>query len=150
VSLQWDTEVRPVLDAVYRATREHPQPGYGVEQARINDVLGRDPANVSTALALDTLVRTGYLVEGPLRRMGTKIGPGPVLLTEKALAITAGWPTSSGEALLSALIVELDRRIEAAEPDEKSKLERFREFAIGVGRDVMVGFLTAQAQRLEP
>jgi hypothetical protein len=69
MSTQWDTEVRPVLDAIYRAIREHPQPEYVVEQARINGVLGRDPADVSTALALGTLVRTGCLEEGPLRGM---------------------------------------------------------------------------------
>jgi hypothetical protein len=145
MSTQWITEVRPVLEAVYQATREHPEPRFGVDQKNINAVLGRDPDDVSTALALDNLIRGGYLVEGPMARMGSKVGPTTVLLTEKAYTAVAGWPSSSGEALLSSLIAELDRRIEAAEPEERNKLERFRDFAVGIGRDVLVGVLTHEA-----
>lgn len=145
MSTQWATEVRPVLEAVHQATRKHPEPVLGVDQKNINAVLDRDPDDLSTALALENLIRSGYLVEGPIRRMGAKVGPTTVLLTEKAYAAVAGWPSSNGEALLSTLIAELDRRIETAEPEERTKLERFRDFAVGIGRDVLVGVLTHEA-----
>lgn len=137
-----------MLEATVQATREHPDPAIGVDQERINAILGRDSRDPATAHTLDHLIRSGYLIEGPMRRtFGTGPGPATVLLGEKALIAIAGWPSTSGEALLGSLLAELDRRIEIAEPDERSKLERFRDFAVGAGRDVLVGVLTAQAQK---
>ena len=55
--------------------------------------------------------------------------------------------------MLTSFVAELKRRIEAEEdPDERSRLERMRDFVTGVGRDVFVGVATTlatqQAQRL--
>jgi hypothetical protein len=45
-------------------------------------------------------------------------------------------------------VAELDRRIETAEPEDRSKLERFRDLAVGIGRDVLVAVLTQQAEKV--
>jgi hypothetical protein len=75
--MQWDTEVRPVLDAVHLATRNHPKPVYGVSQEDVNSKLGRDPNDLDTALALDNLIRGGYLTE-KMRGVDQQPGPGTV------------------------------------------------------------------------
>ena len=81
----------------------------------------------------------------PGRKRRRVCGASTAQLTEKAFIAVAGWPSSDGEALFTSLIAELDGRIEAAEPEERSKLERFRDFAVGIGRDVLVGVLTHEA-----
>ena len=74
VSTQWDTEVRPVLDAVYQATRNHPKPEFGVSQEDINKELGREGTDLDTAFALDNLIRGGYLTER-MKRVDQQTGP---------------------------------------------------------------------------
>jgi len=44
----------------------------------------------------------------------------------------------------------INAQIEIADAEEKSKLERFRDFAVGAGRDVIVAVLTQQAQKINP
>lgn len=120
-----------------------------MSQDDINEVLGRERTDLSTAFALDNLIRGGYLTER-MTRTDQQTGPGTVELTDKAFQIVAGWPSTTGDALFASLLAEIEARIATAEPDEKSKLERFREFAVGIGRDVIVGVLTQQAQKLNP
>jgi len=101
MSTQWDTDIRPVLDAVYQATCEHANPRIGVSQADINAVLGRAEEDVATALALENLVRAGYLVAGPMPQSDGRQGPVTVMLGKKAFELVAGWPTTSGEHVLA-------------------------------------------------
>ena len=149
MSWDWDTEVRPVLDAVYRAIRNHPKPEFGVSQEDVNDELGREATDMATAFALDNLVSAGFLTER-MKRIDQQTGPGTVELTEKALRIVAGWPSTPTDALYASLVAEINAQIEIADAEEKSKLERFRDFAVGAGRDVIVAVLTQQAQKINP
>jgi hypothetical protein len=69
-------------------------------------------------------------------------------LAQKGREIVTGWPSGPADALLSALVSEVDRGIEEAHTeDERSRLRRFREFLLGAGRDVVVGVLTRYADR---
>jgi hypothetical protein len=135
MSLQWEDEVQPVKE-------------------NINAVLGRGARRRGDCARPRNLVEGGYLRPGPQPRTGDTIGPVTVRLTEKALKRVAGWPATTGDALLASLIAELNKQIEAAEPEERSKLEQFHEFAIGAGRDTLIAFFTAlgtaQAQKYAP
>jgi hypothetical protein len=146
VSTDWQSEVLPVLEAVYAATREHERPELGVETKHVNEQLGRTTHDRATALALDHLINAGYLAEG-LPRSDIRPGPSSVVLTEKALQRVAGWPAGPGDAMLASLVAELDRRIATAGGDERSTLERFRDFAVGAGHDVLVAVLAGMADR---
>ena len=81
-----------------------------------------------------------------MRQSGGRQGPVTVMLGQRAFELVAGWPATSGEEVLASLLAEIDRRIDQADdPDERTKLERFRDFLTGVGRDVAVGVLTTLA-----
>lgn len=87
------------------------------------------------------------------KQSGGRQGPVTVFLAAKALELVAGWPATSAEEVLRSLLAEIDRRIDATEdPDERSRLERFRDFVTGAGRDVVVSvvttYITQQAERL--
>ena len=89
------------------------------------------------------------------RPFGSLHGPGPggpssVLLAEKALQRVAGWPSSDGAALYAAILAEVDRRLAPTEvtEDERSKLERLRDFITGVGHDVLVSVLTREIEKI--
>jgi hypothetical protein len=145
VSLQWETEVLPVLQAVHDATAKHPFPANGIDRLQIAEELGREDDS-TIGFALQRLVDAGYL--RATMTTDTQVGPHAVELTERGLQVTAGWPTGPGDALLSSLMLEVNRRIEtAASVEERTALERFRDFALGVGRDVLVSVLSAYADR---
>ena len=98
---------------------------------------------------LENVFGRGFLTER-MSRTDQQTGPGTVELTGKAFEFVAGWPKTTGDALFASLIAEIDASIATAEPDDKTGLERFRDFAVGIGRDVIVGVLTQQAQKLNP
>jgi hypothetical protein len=139
--LDWAKDVLPVLEGVYEVWTDDPQPEGGVSFDQVNAVLGREADDYSTQLVFMQLVDAGYLKPGPF---GPRNGPGPggpssVLLAEKALQRVASWPSTDGAALYAAMLAEVDRRLASAEvtEDERSKLERLRDFMTGVGRDVL-------------
>jgi hypothetical protein len=141
--VDWDNVVLPVLQAVGRA---YPQarPGLGVSLQMVNIELGKDEGDLSTAHTLDELVRTDYLEE--TITTDNLPGPGWCRLREKGLQVTAGWPTSSGETALARLLAIVDERIaSAADDEERSRWERFRDGILGIGRDGLVGVMTTAA-----
>ena len=69
-----------------------------------------------------------------------------IRLEEKGYQVAAGWPSASGDVAFERLLALLDERIPAAtSEEERSKLERFRDGVVGVGRDVLTGVLTTSA-----
>jgi hypothetical protein len=135
-----------VLRAVHDATTKHPFPAHGIERTAIAEELGRAEDDPRTSFALVRLVDAGYL-QATLET-DQHHGPWAVELTERGLQVTAGWPTGPGDALLASLLAEVERRIATTESaEERSSLERFRDFAVGVGRDVLVSVLSAYADR---
>ena len=109
MSLQWDTEVVPVLHAVHRATAKHEYPVYGIDSELVAEELGRSNDDRDMAFALRRLVNAGYLNE--TLTSDIQYAPKAVELTEKGLRVTAGWPAGAGDALLSGLLAEVERRI---------------------------------------
>jgi hypothetical protein len=143
-SLDWGTEVLPVLNAVYSASASA-YPGLGLNQKMINDELERHPDDPGTARVLEELVRANYLEM--TAETHQSVGPDFCRLTEKGLQITAGWPSGAPEAFLDRLLAEIDRRIsEAQTHEERTKWERLRDGVTGVGRDVLTNVLSSVAE----
>jgi hypothetical protein len=138
-ALDWTTRVLPVLQAAARAYSRTPSQ-LGVRTEDVVEELGSKIDQDATALALDELVRAGYLEE----TMGGDQLPGPgwSRLTEKGLQVTAGWPSASGEIALDRLLKVIEERIEATTGEERSKWERLRDGIADVGRGVLVAVLT--------
>ncbi len=145
--LDWQSEARPVLQAVYDAmVRQNAQPEGGVSQIEVNEELGRERDDRATKNALIYLEEGGY-IKG-VGSFDQDPSPRYCRLAQKGREIVAGWPSGPGDDLLSSLIAEIDRRIQAADTEEeKSRLQRFRDFAVGVGRDVFVSVLSSYAER---
>lgn len=141
--LDWDTEARPVLDAVYRAYGPEPS-DMGVTQEAINAELGREPRDRRTDYVLRELEQTNWIVE----TMGTDQTMGPLYckVSEKGLQLVAGWPTTTAEAAVEKLLALVDLRItEASDPEERSKWQRIRDGLLGVGREALVRILADAA-----
>jgi hypothetical protein len=146
MSMQWETEVLPVLEAVHAVIARKPMPTYGAEHREIDAELGREEWDANTAFALRRLADAGYL--RVVLDTDSHFGPHSVDLTERGLQLTSGWPAGTGDALLGSLLAEVERRIATSSGDERGALERFRDFATGVGRDVLVSVLSAYADRV--
>ena len=145
--LDWPNEALPVLHAVHQALlTNNANPGFGVSPEQINAELGREPHDEATAFALMYLIDGGYVRQ--IMDTDSHFGPAFCTLSERGRQTVAGWPTSPGDALLQSLLEEVERRIETAHSEEeKSALVRFRDFALGMGREVLVSVLSTYADR---
>jgi hypothetical protein len=142
--LDWETEVRPVLVAAYRALDKAGSVFPNVESGHINTELCRTPDDARHSLALEYLNEARY-VKGD-RAMGSVWSD--VTLLEKGLVEVAGWPAQPGEDYGAKLLDVLDVRItDAEDEDERTRLKRFRDAVASVGKDVVTGVLTDLARR---
>lgn len=138
----WSEEMRPVLQAAYRAYSAAPHPS-GITQNAINEQLGRDANDDRTDRALGELAAFGYVEATAAARQQS--GPLRCKLTEKAYQQIANWPTGSGDAVAAALLEALDEHIaEASTDEERARLQSLREAA----RDVGVGALASLLARV--
>jgi len=136
VVFDWNTEIRPVLDAVKKAIDSN---GYGyAESDEINAVLGRAAEDQATDLALSKLRGAGF-IEGYRGAEGWS----NCTLAEKGLQTVAGWPVRPGDDTYDLLLTTLAQRIEAAPTEEeKSKWVKLRNGLIGAGRDLVIDVLS--------
>lgn len=70
----------------------------------------------------------------------------PGLLSERGLRTVGAWPS---EDPYETLLEIIDRQAQAAEADDdrRSRLLRFKDAVVGIGRDVAVGVLVEMARR---
>jgi DNA-binding PadR family transcriptional regulator len=138
--LDWKQDVYPVLVALYTAMAKGGSPK-GADQGSINSELGRDPGDATTDRVLYELERAGY-IEASVR-IQQSLGPSVARLTEKGLQHVAGWPGIERTDLADRLLWALEQRIEEADNDEeRGKLRKLRDEAMGVGRDVLTDVLS--------
>ena len=142
--LDWQEDVRPVLVAVYQAQMSEEAKdvrGPLTDKARINEVLGRDPDDNGLHLAMDALAEADYI--DAARRRDDWLH---VRMMERGLQEVAGWPKAPGEDTYDLLLNVIDRLIaEAPSADERTRLEKFRDGVVGVGRDVLTNVLSRAA-----
>jgi hypothetical protein len=143
-SLDWPGNIFPVLEAAKRVY-ERDRSGLGALTADVNTELGRLADDVDVDRAIFELVQTGYL-EVTLDS-DQSLAPRAFRLSEKALQLTAGWPSGSGEVAFARLLATLDARIEgASSEEERGRLAKARAAITGVGRDVMIDLMSAAIQ----
>jgi hypothetical protein len=136
VVFDWNSEIRPVLDAVKEAIDRS---GFGyVESDEINAVLGRAADDPATDRALSKLRDTGF-IEGYREAEGWS----NCTLAEKGLQTVAGWPVRPGDDTYDLLLAALAQRIESAPTEEeKSKWIKLRDGFAGAGRDFAIELLS--------
>jgi hypothetical protein len=137
--LRWDTDVKPVLDVVYRLLEEqgaHLQ----LEGKDVAHALGRDEDDMDLRRVFEQLDQAGYIKP---TWAGVTL-PYMIEPTERGLQHTMGWPVP-GQTDVEALLRMLDQRIEAPDtPDEeRTRLRRLRDAAGDVGTSVMSSLLSA-------
>jgi hypothetical protein len=141
----WITEALPVLEAVYRAQRAHPNQ-IDVSQAQVNAELGREDDSFETDRMLLYLVDGGYI--RPTATVDQLFGPLHMRLTDKGLQATAGWPSSEAEAFVQGMLAAFDERIASAtDPDERSRLSRARDALASLGREILAEIIAGQVTR---
>jgi DNA-binding PadR family transcriptional regulator len=140
--LDWRNDVRPVLVAVYEALAAEGGMIPTTDLGGVSAALGRETEDERTYRVLVELKEKGYI-------SGTQTGGGGfvlIQLQEKGLQEVAGWPTRPGEDTYAQLLAALSERIEQSDsPEERTKLERFRDALAGVGRDVLTDVLAKVA-----
>lgn len=142
--LDWDTEIRPVLVAAYRALDKAGSAYPNVTSELINEELGREEDDARLDLALEYLRKAGY-IDGQRAFQGHWH---LVTLEQPGLVEIAGWPARPGEDYGAKLLDLLEVRIEEADDDEeRTRLQRFRESVVAVGTNVVSGVLTDLARR---
>lgn len=139
LAMDWETEVAPVLAAVYSAWSEVPSE-HGVNQDAVNERLGREPGDEATGLILHKLEQEGYIRES-LHIEGDVPGPAFFEPIGRTLEMLAGWPASNGEAAYTQLLAELDARIEQAEGTDMNRLVKVREAVVELGKSTAADIL---------
>jgi len=67
-------------------------------------------------------------------------------LSEKGYQAVAGWPSRPGDDVFVRLLDVLQERIDGAPTEtERTRLEKFRDGAVGVGKDVLTDVLSKAA-----
>ena len=142
--LDWETEIRPVLVAAYRALGDAGSAYPNVQSEDINAQLGREPDDQRHDLALEYLRKAGY-IDGQRAMQGHWH---LVTLEQPGLVEVAGWPAAPGEDYGAKLLDLLEERIDATEDEEqRSRLQRLRDTVVSVGTNVVSGVLTDLARR---
>lgn len=86
--MDWEREVKPVLDALHRALQQQDDGG-AVSQATVNAQLDREEADARTDQALGELFEVGYITGPPTAH---RRGPVSARLKSKGRELVAGWP----------------------------------------------------------
>lgn len=135
----WDRLERPILEAV--AELEDIRDPLGLEPVSEQTGLPIEQVRVGVRRLLDTNLLTGREVAtfDEYDAMGLRLLP-------KGRQLVRQWPPDETFESFYQLLAE---RIEnEKDPETRSRLERFRDAAGGVGKDVLTATLTALVQRM--
>lgn len=137
VTSTWETRERPILDAVLAL--EESIEAFAVNNERIVEATGLPPEVVGRAL--EALEEAGYLTGGDAGTLGDSSPQYFALrLLERGRREVGQWPPSVADAFLE----KLDYMIAtAADPDERSRLERLRDAAGEISKGVISGAIVA-------
>lgn len=135
-SLQW-AQVEPVLRAAWDRSEQVGSPGTNSDE--LAEWMSADPGQV--CVALEKLGAAGYL------EVTLTFGPTVFLedFTEKGLQAVGGWPTGPADGMLESLLAAIEHEISEADGDVRTRLERFRDAAAGMGRELAIRVLTEAA-----
>jgi hypothetical protein len=146
-SLDWESEVRPTLVAVYQAWKNSSDASPVITSAEINRELGREADDPRHDFALDYLNKTGF-ISGTRLAAGNDVHWSLVTLERDGLVEVAGWPATPGADYASKLIDVLNERIEATDDDEvRSRYQRLKDAATSMGKEILTAVLSDLARR---
>lgn len=142
VGLDWNSDVRPVLEALYAVQSTLDATAYGVSQEQLNQHLGRSVDDSRTDRVLADLAQAGYLAE--VLENDQRIGPIFCRLSEKALQEVAGWPRPGGSPV-EAFLAALDDKLADPELSEEQRgwLLKMRDAAGNMSQSVISNLLAA-------
>jgi len=145
--LDWQTDVRPVLVALYELM--HGQgPPVPITPAEIAVAAGRPRDEEQANTVLSYLKDAGY-IDGSLMIDQTTAAVVVEVhqLNEKALQEVAGWPVpGSSEQAMSKMLAAVDAQIaEAQTPEERTRLKKLRSAVEEVGTRLITNVLTKMA-----
>ena len=135
----WHELEGPILEAV--ADLEDTHDPLGMNAIAEHTGLSADQVGVG----LKRLLPTDLLTGKELKSSGVYDVKG-IRLLQRGRQVVQQWPSSDPfEGLLQILT---ERIAEEDDPDEQSRLERFRDAAGATSKEVLTGVLTALAQRM--
>jgi hypothetical protein len=135
----WHDRELPLLEALAELEREH---GVGLDQLVERTGLPREQA----AIAVEALIEDGYVAGSAAHDMGGKDWLSLRLLGDGRRAVRQ-WPSEDTSA--QALVDVLEQRLaETDDPEERSRLERMRDAAKGLGGAVLREVTTAWARQV--
>lgn len=135
----WNEREYVLLEAIAAAEEQGSEP---VSSATLAAATGLGSHEL--ALGLRRLHDNGYIVGQDATTFGEEYDLMMIRLQGSGLRAVGQWPP---EDQYDAFLAVLDQRIEAASSDEeRGRLERVRETALGVGRDVLTSVLSAWAR----
>ena len=135
VTSTWDEEELPVLDAIYEAEKA----GRDIDLFDLSEVTSFD--QVTLRRVVRSLYEAG-LVNGVDASDNAGFDLMDIRLGKEARVAIGQWPSNSDPFADFTRLLEQTIRDEK-DPERKTNLQSMLDSARGVGRDVMVGVLTA-------
>lgn len=140
VGLDWNADVRPVVEALYAVLSNLDPASYGVSQEQLNERLGRPASDLRTDRVLAELAQAGYLAD--VLEVDDRAGPISCRLSEKGLQEVAGSPRP-GVSPADAFLAVLDDKL--ADPDlsaeQRGWLIKMRDAAGSLSQSVVSNLL---------
>lgn len=140
----WEKRDLPLLESIARAEgQDNSRRPLNSLDPGLREASGLDEREFQ--LGLQALYDAGYIA-GNARDFGGEFHLIGIRLLERGRRTVGQWPP---EDQYDAFVAVLEQQIAAAgSDDERSRLERVREVALGVGRDVLTSVLSAWARQL--
>jgi DNA-binding transcriptional MocR family regulator len=142
VSVDWETEAKPVLAAVYELVEN--RRSFGVSSVEVAKELKREHGQVARVMAY--LADDGYLKARPVIVQSTsEIATEVEQIEPKTLHALAGWPAPGGQDATAQLVAAIEDLMAKASPEERTKLEKLRDAALTVSSSTLAQVLAKVA-----
>lgn len=137
----WEERELVLLKAIARFEQEA---GEELNSWQLAELTGLEPRDVE--VGLHALYDAGYITGTDASGFDQAFGLMAIRLEERGRRAVGQWPP---EDQFDAFVAVLEQRIaEASTDEERSRLERVRDAALGVGRDVLTSVLSAWARQV--
>lgn len=137
----WEERELILLEAIAKAENEG---GEDPDSYRLPGVTGLDPREVE--IGLRALYDADYITGSDASDWDQTFGLLAIRLLERGRRAVGQWP---GDDPYEAFLAVLEQQISgAASGEERSRLERMRDVALSVGRDVLTSVLSGRARQV--
>ena len=138
----WEPRELVLLDAIAKAEEEDGEPLHSLN-SRLRDRTGLTDQDVQ--LGLRALHEAGYIA-GTEQRFSSRVYDlVNIRLLERGRRLVGQWPADDQYREFVAVIEQ--HIADAATDEDRSRLERIKDVALGVGREVLTSVLSERARR---